>query len=575
MQHSRKRFCYVALAIALVTIVVGITVTQKFGIKKIWTQKNSALTPPPGIDDKKPNVPVARGYHRLRATHYFADTYPKNFWNSFEPADVARDFKQIKADGFNAIVLVLPWAEFQPVLSSNGYDEKMFDRLKMLMDAATAHELGVVLRLSYVWSYRPDAENSIFNRMHGVFHDEAMRQTWLKHLAKIHTHVVKHPAFRLAFLSWEDLYPMAITSMTPNLSDQNMLRMYREYLSRTSTLSDISTLYGKTISSWDALPFPDRKSPAYAKVLDYWDDALLNRLFIPANQNFPNLSLEVRSDWDPVWEKDGKTTWKNHALTYALPGTDTLTSYYAIAWGMKNEGDFVSAADAIKGFDRFVAHLAAEKNHQHLFLDQFLFYYELEEFKRNTQIKPEERDIFLQAVAQRFRELDISYALWYYRDYVDNAVYNAHFSLGLEGWRASEGVKVSKLADGHYAALLDKGNEVSQKIPVQQRSAWKGGNEPLNVCITPGPGDNRRLELVTGDQAVTMTWRKGEKRQCVKVKRGAELVLTIKANTDALAIDLVELFTVLEPSAVYDRDLKVGAQRDAIRKLNAMVSEQK
>jgi len=323
------------------------------------------------------------------------------------------------------------------------------------------------------------------------------------------------------------------------------------------------------------LPFPDRKSPAYAKVLDYWDDALLNRLFIPANQNFPNLSLEVRSDWDPVWEKDGKTTWKNHALTYALPGTDTLTSYYAIAWGMKNEGDFVSAADAIKGFDRFVAHLAAEKNHQHLFLDQFLFYYELEEFKRNTQIKPEERDIFLQAVAQRFRELDISYALWYYRDYVDNAVYNAHFSLGLEGWRASEGVRVSKLADGHYAALLDKGNEVSQKIPVQQRSAWKGGNEPLNVCITPGPGDNRRLELVTGDQAVTMTWRKGEKRQCVKVKRGAELLLTIKANTDALAIDLVELFTVLEPSAVYDRDLKVGAQRDAIRKLNAMVSEQK
>ena len=555
--------------------MVGITVTQKFGIKKIWTQKNSALTPPLGIDDKKPNVPVARGHHRLRAAHYFADTYPKNFWNSFEPADVARDFKQIKADGFNAIVLVLPWAEFQPVLTSNGYDEKMFDRLKMLMDAAAADELGVVLRLSYVWSYRPDAENSIFNRMHGVFHDEAMRQTWLKHLAKIHTHVAKHPAFRLAFLSWEDLYPMAITSMTPNLSDQNMLRMYREYLSRTSTLSDISTLYGKTISSWDALPFPDRKSPAYAKVLDYWDDALLNRLFIPANQNFPNLSLEVRSDWDPVWEKDGKTTWKNHASTYALPGTDTLTSYYAIAWGMKNEGDFVSAADAIKGFDRFVAHLAAEKNHQHLFLDQFLFYYELEEFKRNTQIKPEERDIFLQAVAQRFRELDISYALWYYRDYVDNAVYNAHFSLGLEGWRASEGVRVSKLADGHYAALLDKGNEVSQKIPVQQRSAWKGGNEPLNVCITPGPGDNRRLELVTGDQAVTMTWRKGEKRQCVKVKRGAELLLTIKANTDALAINLVELFTVLEPSAVYDRDLKVGAQRDAIRKLNAMVSEQK
>ncbi len=573
MQQSKKRIHYLLSFVILLLLAISTTWALKTWTKKNKPQSDSA--PASAALLAKPPAPASRTYQRLRATHYFADAYPKNFWNSFEFADVARDFAQIKADGFNAIVLVLPWAEFQPMLSDNGYDEQMFDRLKMLMDAASAYELGVVLRLSYVWSYRPDAENSIFDRMHGVFHDETIRQTWLKHLAKIQSQVAKHPAFRLAFLSWEDLYPMALTSSTPNLSDQNMLRMYREYLSRTATLSDISTLYGKTIPSWDALPFPDRKSPAYAKVLDYWDDALLNRLFIPANQNFPNLSFEVRSDWDPIWDKDGKITWKNHASTYALPGTDTLTSYYATSWGMKNEGDFLSAADTIKGFDRFVEHLGAKKNHQHLFLDQFLFYYELEEFKRNTQIKPEERDIFLQAVAQRFRELDISYALWYYRDYVDNAVYNAHFSMGLEGWHASESVEVSKLADGHYAAVLNKGDEVSQKIPVQQRSTWKGGNNPLDVCITLGPGNNRRLEMATGDQPVTMTWRQNEKRQCTKVKRGSELLLTIKAKTDALAIDLVELFTVLEPSAVYDRDLKVGAQRDSIRRLNAMVSEQK
>ena len=87
-------------------------------------------------------------------------------------------------------------------------------------------------------------KNSIFERMHGVFHNERTRETWLAHLADIHKRVGKHLAFRLAFLSWEDLYPMALTSENPSLDDQNMLRMYREYLSRTTNLREISTLYG-------------------------------------------------------------------------------------------------------------------------------------------------------------------------------------------------------------------------------------------------------------------------------------------------------------------------------------------
>lgn len=566
MKLRRKHLAYTGAGLSIVLVVILIFITRHMRETRKLATANAVTVQ---------KTPARQPYERLRAVHYFADTYPKQFLNSFEPADVARDFAQIKADGFNAVVLVLPWAEFQPSVDSNAHDERMFQRLQLLMDAASKLGLGVALRLSYFWTYRPDAENGIFERMHHLFHDEKTREAWLNHLALMHQRVGKHPAFRLAFLSWEDLYPMALTSASAILQDQNILRMYRDYLARTGNLYEISTLYGKTFASWNEVPFPDRKTPAYAKVLDYWDDALIHRLYAPAQQRFPNLSFEVRGDWDPVWDKDGTVTWKNHATTYALPGTNTLTAYYATSWGMKNAGDFVSAADALKGFDRFIEHLDPNKRRQHLFIDQFLFYYELEEFKNNTQIEPDERDQFLYGIAQRFRDQNISYALWYYRDYVDNAVYNAHFSLGFDGWRASTGAEIVTLPNGRAAAALNKGDQITQKVPVQQRSTWKGGDKPIDICITRDGGPPTSVEVMSGTQNVAIKWREDEKRSCGKITRAGELEVSIKATVAPVKIDLVEVFTVLEPSAVYDRALNPGTQLEAIRKLNALAGSER
>jgi hypothetical protein len=560
----RKIFFWFGLLIPCFFIVAGVI--------RYTQSSRSTLASVPVADLNKNSASAPRTFERLRAAHYFADTYPKQFWNSFEPSDVPRDFAQIKSDGFNAIVLILPWSEFQTSPIDNVHDERMFERLKFLMDEANNAGLGVVLRLSFFWTYRPDVENDIFKRMHALFHDDELRDAWLAHITEMYKRAGKHPAFRLAFLSWEDLTPMALTSATPDLSDQSILRMYQQYLARASSLGEISDFYGARFSSFGQVPFPARKSPAYAKFFDYWDDALINRFFTPANRQFPNLSFEVRNDWDPVWDVDGKITWKNHASTYALAGTNTVTTYYATSWGMKNEGDFATAVDTLKGFDRFFEHLGISKLRQHLFIDQFLFYYELEEFKNNTQIKPEERDQFLREIAQRFRDRDISYALWYYRDYVDNAVYNAHFSLGLDGWSASPDVQIVSLSNGHAAVALMKGDQIKQRVPVQQRGAWKGGNKPIDICIAREANTASSVEVLAGAQRVLMKWGKGERLSCSKIPRAGEFELTIRAVDQPVRIDLVEVFTVLEPSAVYDRKRNPGPQLSAIRQLNRMVA---
>ena len=61
--------------------------------------QNARIELVPAVAIPKPIPP--RTFERLRGVHYFADSYPKQFWNSFEPADAARYFKQIRADGFN------------------------------------------------------------------------------------------------------------------------------------------------------------------------------------------------------------------------------------------------------------------------------------------------------------------------------------------------------------------------------------------------------------------------------------------------------------------------------------------
>lgn len=49
----------------------------------------------------------------LKAATYVSDAWVSNFWNS-ESAHMDEELAQIAADGFNSIVLVVPWRNFSP-----------------------------------------------------------------------------------------------------------------------------------------------------------------------------------------------------------------------------------------------------------------------------------------------------------------------------------------------------------------------------------------------------------------------------------------------------------------------------
>ena len=92
----------------------------------------------------------------LKSVTYFGDAWPINYWGT-EDDNMGANFARIKADGFNSIILVIPWREFQPGDMGNMYNEAAFAKLDQVMKCADDHGLMVTLRIGYCWDYSGEA----------------------------------------------------------------------------------------------------------------------------------------------------------------------------------------------------------------------------------------------------------------------------------------------------------------------------------------------------------------------------------------------------------------------------------
>ena len=88
----------------------------------------------------------------LKSATYYSDDWVINFWNS-ESGNMDQELARIAQDGFNNIILVVPWREFQPGMTPCTYNQYAWDKLDRVMDAAAAQGLSVMLRVGYTWDY--------------------------------------------------------------------------------------------------------------------------------------------------------------------------------------------------------------------------------------------------------------------------------------------------------------------------------------------------------------------------------------------------------------------------------------
>lgn len=274
-------------------------------------------------------IPAAVPQQALIGAHYFGRQWPKNFIAGFRHEHVAADFARLRADGFNTVVLLVAWGDFQPLFEPCcTYDERAWQRLTFLLDEADHAGLRVVLRVGYGWSFHPDA-GVMAARIHRLLNEHPVREAFFAFLDRINTALHGRATVRVSLLSWEDLWLHVIDPLAR--SD------FERYLRTLPSDDSHRQRYARN----NTLPTPVSANAALFNA--YWDWLLLNELFRPAAQRLQPLSLEARIDREPLSRSDPdgtpRTHWIGHESTYAPPGASISTLYWAPFWGARNEGE--------------------------------------------------------------------------------------------------------------------------------------------------------------------------------------------------------------------------------------------
>ena len=502
----------------------------------------------------------------LRSATYYSDDWVVNFWNS-ESVSMDQELEQIAADGFNNIILCVPWREFQPQLAPCTYEEYPWKKLDRVMETAARHNLSVMLRVGYTWDY--GSEEDVLDRYERLFYDKAAWNSWLEYAEKLYQAASSHENFCGGFLTWEDFWNFIDRAGSWGNSYQGR-RMaertgYKDYLKEHYDLEEVCLLYNGEIQGWDQLYFPTADLPAMKLLYEFYDD-FLNRLLADTQKVFPDLSMEVRLDADPVYSLDGSQYGYSHSATFGCAGSSYTGLMYSLSMG-ESGAEEVTAAAALTQMRGILEQLKDSNGGKPIYIDQLLFTDNTPGFEHNARLMEEEKSEFLIGAAAVLRSHTMGYGIWTYRDYCNNKLFNSQFALGLEGWEGPR-AKVEE-REGNNEAVLPSGGTLSQEIDSRQ-----GG-------ITGGSVKVRFLAESDGVSDITV--RIGNVSKAVTVSEACQVDLDfgntamdkiqIQNRGGELRVDDVKVYTWITEGEIYDFNGGPDSCLEGLRQMNQALSE--
>ena len=500
----------------------------------------------------------------LRSVTYFGDEWPINYWGS-EDKDMASNFEKIKADGFNSIILVIPWREFQPCDEKEEFNPAAFERLNQVMCCAAEYDLWVVVRIGYSWDYYGKVE--LPARFYGIINESSSdREMWLRYCEAIYRNVSAHPNFHSGFITWEDFWDY-VHNMKRDYSKEERIELaetsgYQEYLSSHYSLDQVAAKYGEHFDSFSDIYIPYRDMEA-AELFFQFYDRMLNRLLAVSQTKFPGLSMEVRADGDPVYTNDGNMYYYSHHATYPCNGADYSGLMYSVSMGQKNESDRISAGQALAAMDRNMKALK-ELSGKKYYVEQLLYMDSTEQFSYNTQILEEETDDFVRELAPILLQTTNGYGLWVYRNYVNNCVYNGQFGLGTTGWKFTNNSTVQDVNGVKMAHIRGDGS-ITQNLT----GRLSGGSDIcVELSVTP-EFDKAKItvKLGTVEKELKVTKPRTYK---LHFPWSDQYDLTISSDRRAY-VDDVRVYTYEQYGRIYDKEGNEQDLADDFRILNSQL----
>ena len=499
---------------------------------------------------------------KLISATYCSDAWAVNFWNT-ESNNMQEELAQIRADGFNSIILVVPWREFQPSTSPVSYNPYAWEKLHRVMAAAREQDLWVMLRVGYTWDYYDNS--SVLPRFEGLLYENGgTKDAWLAYVRKLYDETSGYPNFYGGFITWEDFWNFTDKAGKQGTNSAGLAAEigYQTYLQEHYTLEEINRIYQTDFRSYDKIYLPLREDYAYKLFYEYYDD-FLNQLLAGSQLVFPELSLEVRLDLDPVTDEDGSgMVGVGHHGTFGCGDSPYATAMYSVSMGQE-PGHSITSREAVEEMERQLATATAAAGGKKIYLDQFLYMDETEEFAHNTQLYKEEREQFLVDSIPVLNSMTMGYGIWTYRNYTDNIIYNSQFALGAERWVMTGSCNVINRNGNMAASFSGKQGSISQTIysrltgsvtPVKVRF-YAASEKPVDLTVTIG-GVSKSL-LIHGEQEIVLDFNRLNPDH-IKFSAGGELIL-----------DNINVYSYEQDGQLYDLDGNELSCMASMRILNA------
>ena len=517
-----------------------------------------------GLSGFTSTVESADELGKIKAATYYSDEWVINFWNS-ETNDMDKELSEIREDGFNTIIVCVPWREFQPLTVGGAYNDYAFEKLERIMKSAERNGLKVMLRLGYTWDYYD--ESDILKRYEELLYKTTTQNAWLSYAEKVYDTVSKYPSYAGAFLTWEDFWNFisVAENLTEGYNARSMARAtgYADYAIENYSLEELTELHGKKIYK-ELIAFPEKDTDAYRIFLEFYDD-WLNQLLEKTQEVFPDLSMEVRLDMDSYGfanedEPDGGKKGFTHETTYGCGNASYSANMLSANMGFGTAGELLEAKSTAVMSEQILKRHAAGAG-KPIFCDQFLFTDNTPGFEDNARLDDSEIDEYLRLMGPVFDENTIGYGVWTYRDYADNIVYNSQFALDLKGWKHYGGLSVETV-EGTKMCRMNAGSTLTQELGT--RNYISSENTKISMRVKADSEANIRIRLGQTETVVPVS---GEMTVNIGLPKQERSTLSIHTDKDIL-IDDIKVYSHITRAGIYTEDGEEGAHLEAIRELN-------
>ena len=438
----------------------------------------------------------------IKAVNYLGKSWPIAFWNS-DLSEVSTDFRTIQEDGFNAIILLVPWGEFQPGVDPIRFNDEAYRQLSMVCNKAHPAGFKVFLRVSYSEDFYPHVQLTNRERANSLMTGNPLIPAWVKYLETIDE--ATRECSNGVFISWEDFSYVIYTAT--NLETLEERTAYSKHLGYAAWInrnanSDYKARYATDFRRCGVYPIPRRDNPDFEMFFRYCDDQLINKLLPILAKTFQQASVEARTDSDPIYDGNNLLKWHAHTNHYSITSSDYLMTYWEPATGAVNQGEKESSEKVISRFNYLYRNLLSQTTNQ-IFIGQWLFTNNDPRFHDSAQVKPLELSQFIRESAQPLAQFTAGYAIWPWRDYKASMPFNGFFSLGKLGWIFSPGASIEKLPDG-IVAQLSQGQFIHQEVVWIRRMDVTGFNEEVNLRFTARGEGRLRIDIGSASREVNI-----------------------------------------------------------------------